>query len=194
VIIECSHCHAKYQYDESRFEGKTSKRIRCAKCQQVFEILNPASAAPAQVGAAAAKAGEKLEQTLTARPRTLDVPKPAADVPPTTGRQDLAPQLPAGYRLSLAVISGPDAGSVHRIDKPRVRIGRAADISLNDSEASRHHAALEIHDQVYVLEDLGSTNGTLIEGEKISGRVELHNQSEFQVGSSTLMLIVTEEG
>ena len=41
--------------------------------------------------------------------------------------------------------------------------------------------------------DLQSTNGTLVNGEKIEGSVELQNHSEFQVGSSTLMLIVTEE-
>jgi predicted Zn finger-like uncharacterized protein len=191
VIIECSHCGSKYQYDVARFDGKAGKRIRCAKCQQIFEIHNPAAAAPP---AAASSEGE-FDQTRTARPRTLaDVPKPTTqEQPRTTGQQDVAPRLPDGYRLSLAVISGPDAGSVHRLDKPRTTIGRAADVSINDNESSRHHAALEIREHLYLLEDLGSTNGTLIDGEKISGQVELHNHSEFQIGASTLMLIVTEE-
>lgn len=196
VIIECSHCGSKYQYDVARFDGKAGKRIRCAKCQQIFEIHNPAAAAapPAAPAPAASSEGD-FDQTRTARPRTLaDVPKPTTqEQPRTTGRLDLAPRLPDGYRFSLAVISGPDAGSVHRLDKPRITIGRAADVSINDNESSRHHAALEIREHLYLLEDLGSTNGTLIDGERISGQVELRNQSEFQIGASTLMLIVTEE-
>src|SRR5581483_1895955 len=104
------------------------------------------------------------------------------------------PQMPAGKRLSLAVINGPDAGSVFRIEKPRVTIGRTgADIALNDSEISRAHVAVEIRDTTYLVEDLKSTNGTLIDGAKINGLTELQNHSEFQVGGSTLMLIVTED-
>src|SRR6478752_4991800 len=46
VIIECSNCRARYQYDEDRFDRKPSKKIKCAKCGSVFEIHNPAFAAP----------------------------------------------------------------------------------------------------------------------------------------------------
>ena len=102
--------------------------------------------------------------------------------------------MPTGKRLSLAVINGPDAGTVFRIEKPRVTIGRTgSDIALNDSEISRAHAAVEIRDTTYLVEDLKSTNGTLIDGQRINGPTELQNQSEFQVGGSTLMLIVTED-
>src|SRR5438034_11822656 len=45
VIIECTNCHARYQYDEDRFERKPSKKIKCAKCSTIFEIHNPAFAA-----------------------------------------------------------------------------------------------------------------------------------------------------
>ena len=111
-----------------------------------------------------------------------------------TGRIGGSPQLPAGKRLSLAVINGPDAGNVYRIEKPRITIGRTgADLALNDTEVSRVHAAIEIRDLTYVLEDMKSTNGTLVEDQKISGPVELANQGEFQIGGTTIMLIVTEE-
>ena len=102
--------------------------------------------------------------------------------------------MPTGKRLSLAVINGPDAGSVYRIEKPRITVGRTgADIALSDTEVSRNHAAVEIRDTTYVVEDLKSTNGTLIDGEKITGPTEMQNQSEFQIGGTTLMLIVTED-
>lgn len=221
MIIECAHCHAKYHYDEARFEGKPAKKIRCAKCQEVFEIRNPgaasASAAPTSQSSAvpaskpapprpspppqpaskqsdqehfdntmARKAAENAAEVLSEKVR-----RPVVSVPASP---DLTPKLPEGRRLSLAIIDGPDAGKVYRIEKPRVVIGRmGADLVLNDTETSRAHAAVEIRETQMLLQDLGSTNGTLVDGSKILGQVELFNQGEFQIGSTTLMMIVTEE-
>lgn len=205
MIIECAHCHARYQYDESRFEGKPAKKIRCAKCHQVFEIRNPATA-PKSEGAAPkprptaqpspSPRGEALDGTMPGRTlKTVEEPLPdEVKTAPVETKQDSPPKLPEGRRLSLAIIEGPDAGKVYRIDKPKVVIGRSgADLVLNDAETSRAHAALEIRESVMLLQDLGSRNGTLVEGSRIEGQVELSNQSEFQIGSTTLMLIVTEE-
>ena len=204
MIIECAHCHARYQYDEARFEGKPAKKIRCAKCHQVFEIHNPATAAKGETTAkpqssapTAARRGEDaMDMTMPGKAlKTVEEPLPAAvRTAPVEARQEAPPKLPEGRRLSLAIIEGPDAGKVYRIDKPKVVIGRSgADLVLNDAETSRAHAAVEIRDSVMLLQDLGSRNGTLVEGSKIEGQVELQNQSEFQIGSTTLMLIVTEE-
>jgi len=191
LIIECPSCSSKYQYDEERFERKPSKKIKCARCQQIFEIHNPAFAPREPVAA------EVGDSTFAARNHTLSTPLPTHD---TTEEAPIPPvratalQLPAGKRLSLAILGGPDAGSVFRIEKPRVTIGRAnADLTLNDSEASRQHAAVEIRDTNYTLSDLGSTNGTMFDGARIDGTVELGDKSEFQVGGTTLMLIVTDE-
>jgi hypothetical protein len=210
VIIECTNCHAKYQYDEERFERKPSKKIKCAKCSTIFEIHNPAFAQkPEPVAAQPAPASHQSspslsppsdedahDRTVIGRAKKPEVTAQAA-VPEQrqTGRQSLPLVLPPGKRLSLAIIDGPDAGSVFRLEKPRVTIGRSnADLTLNDTEASRQHAAVEVHDLVFLLNDLGSTNGTMVDGHRISEPTELQNQSEFQVGGTTLMLIVTEEG
>ncbi len=73
-------------------------------------------------------------------------------------------------------------------------MGRSgADFNINDSEASRQHAAVEVRDAVILLEDLKSTNGTLIDGERITEITELPDKAEFQIGATTLMLIVTED-
>lgn len=192
MIIECTNCHARYQYDEDRFERKPSKKIKCAKCSTVFEIHNPAFAAPK---AAEPKAADSTfhRRDEAKRPGVTAEAAPAAGEEKRTGKV-AGPQMPQGKRLSLAVINGPDAGSVYRIEKPRVTIGRTgADLALSDSEVSRNHAAVEIRDATYVVEDLKSTNGTLIEGEKIAGQTEIQNHSEFTIGGTTLMLIVTED-
>lgn len=198
MIIECTSCHSKYQYDEERFERKPSKKIKCAKCQQVFEIFNPAAAAPARPVPPATEAGDQTFHRKESRLKLdPDPPSATAETPAAssaTGKHSPALLMPAGKRLSLAVIDGPDAGNVFRIERPRVTVGRTgADLVLNDTEASRQHAAVEIHDTTYMLVDLGSTNGTLVNGEKITEPFELLNQSEFVVGVSTVMLIVTED-
>jgi predicted Zn finger-like uncharacterized protein len=191
VIIECPSCHSKYQYDEDRFERRPAKKIKCARCAQVFEIHNPAfaKAEPAPKIEADATSARRSVETRKAEPEPEAQPEPQSTAPAAT------PQLPAGKRLSLAILDGPDAGNVFRIEKPRITIGRSnADLTLNDTESSRQHAAVEVRDLQITLSDLGSTNGTLVDGQKIAAAVELQNHSEFQVGTTTLMLIVTDEG
>jgi hypothetical protein len=196
VIIECPSCRSKYQYDPERFERKPSKKIKCARCQQVFEIHNPAFTAPVAATFTDA-AGDSTYAKRVEDSRTTAKSAPAetteqSSLPQPKGEPSL--QLPAGKRLSLAILDGPDAGTVYRIERPRVTIGRAnADLTLNDTEASRQHAAVEVRDTQYKLSDLGSTNGTLFEGSKIESAVELADKSEFQVGATTLMLIVTDD-
>lgn len=102
-------------------------------------------------------------------------------------------RLPDWEKLSLACIAGPEAGRIFEIEKPRVVIGRAgADVLLNDQECSRQHAAIEISDDKVFLVDLGSTNGTYVADRRIT-QSELENRSEFDVGSTTLMLIRTRK-
>jgi predicted Zn finger-like uncharacterized protein len=193
VIIECTNCHARYQYDEDRFERKPSKKIKCAKCSTIFEIHNPAFAAAPR--AEPQSADQTFQKRNEVRKQEAPPPEERSTVSEDkdTG-QVSGPLMPQGKRLSLAVINGPDAGSVYRIEKPRVTIGRTgADLALSDTEISRNHAAVEIRDTTYLVEDLKSTNGTLFEGEKISGLTEIQNHSEFTIGGTTLMLIVTED-
>lgn len=199
MIIQCTQCNSKYQYDEERFERKPSKKIKCAKCQNVFEITNPAYAARP----APARQPEPGDRTYTRRP-SMAIPMDdamkaalASAVADSTGEMGaVSPNLmlPEGKRLSLAILDGANAGTVYRIEKPRVTIGRAgADFVIDDSEASRQHAAVEVRDTRYTLVDLGSTNGTMVDGNRIGEEVELIDKGEFRIGSTTLMLIVTEE-
>ena len=100
-------------------------------------------------------------------------------------------QLPKDKRYSLAVIQGAATGQTP-IAKTRTIVGRSgSDINLDDPEASRQHAALEIVGDVAILRDLGSTNGTWIELDRVEQH-ELSNQQEFRIGSHVLMFIVTD--
>lgn len=184
MIIECPSCQAKYQYEPSRFEGKPSKKIRCAKCQTVFEIHNPAHETVPAEAPAPSPLRPNLDETISKKTFAFGKRVPDPDEETT---------LPEGRRFSVAILDGEGAGQVIRIERPRVIIGRSdSDIVINDTEASRNHALLEIRAGGIWLEDLGSTNGTFLNGERIAKSIEIFNQTEFQVGGTTLMLIVTE--
>lgn len=196
MIIECTSCHARYQYDEDRFDRKPVKKIKCAKCSTVFEIQNPAFAEKPEPSTGESTFARR-EETRTRAPEPKETKETTEEsrLPDRgTGPRPAQPQLPTGRRISIAVIAGTDAGMVYRVEKPRITIGRAgADLTINDGEASRQHAAIEVRDTVITVEDLKSTNGTLIDGERIIQPVELQDKAEFQIGGTTLMLIMTEE-
>lgn len=98
--------------------------------------------------------------------------------------------LPDGAVVILTVLSGPSKGAVHKLEKPRVVIGRAdADLDLNDPEVSRWHCAIEVKDRIVRLRDLDSTNGTYFEEERVRA-AELLNNAEFRIGTSVLRVTV----
>jgi hypothetical protein len=69
-------------------------------------------------------------------------------------------------------------------------LGRAEDndVVIEDTYASGHHARLWIENNQVWIEDLGSTNGTLVNRAKIGGRSVLRPGSVVQLGSVTLRL------
>ena len=197
LIIECSHCHARYEYDSARFAGKPSRKIRCARCSEIFEIRNP-ELATASATSSAPAIKEVADNTMVRGRRSYAgtskdaVPEIEEEEPESSGAYAAPLELPKDKRFSLAITDGADAAKVFRIDRARVTLGRSgADIILNDVETSREHAALEVRGGAVYLEDLGSTNGTFVGGSRITGQVELQNHQEFVVGTTTLMLIVT---
>jgi predicted Zn finger-like uncharacterized protein len=197
MIVTCPACRTSYQYDEARFGDAAVKLLKCAKCGQVFEVRRPEPAGDAtstqQMPAPAAGAGDATRvrgKTHEETTKQIDLHKLAAQ--PSEELPQLAP-LPKDRRYSLAVILGADAGKVFRVETPRVVLGRGAgcDIQLADSEVSRRHAMLEIRGDEVLLKDLGSTNGTFVEGVRVQ-QAKLEPQQEFSLGTTTLMLIVTE--
>lgn len=70
----------------------------------------------------------------------------------------------------LVCLSGPDAGTEYELSQETMLIGRSAsaDITVNDSFASRQHAELHFIDNAYRLHDLESKNGVFVNGGRIA--------------------------
>jgi predicted component of type VI protein secretion system len=75
----------------------------------------------------------------------------------------------------LVMRSGPSVGKVFPLEKGEMLIGRDLnnDVTINDPEISRRHARLYAQGSTYVLEDLGSTNGTFVGGQRLTGAYPL---------------------
>lgn len=66
--------------------------------------------------------------------------------------------------------------------------GRAAAIPLYNSLTSRHHARITVSGAKVSLEDLGSKNGTFVNGRRVVGRIDLEVGDEIRIGGETLIL------
>ena len=74
-------------------------------------------------------------------------------------------------RYQLVMRAGPNPGATYALEASQTTIGRdgSNSISINDAEVSRHHARMTLQGGKVVLEDLGSTNGTSVNGNRLSG-------------------------
>jgi predicted component of type VI protein secretion system len=84
--------------------------------------------------------------------------------------------------------SGPLAGNRFELEGEVVLGRENAQITLADDETSRRHAAIRVVDGVVTISDLGSTNGTFVNGKRIDTATELRDGETIRVGKSTFRL------
>jgi DNA-binding winged helix-turn-helix (wHTH) protein len=95
----------------------------------------------------------------------------------------------------LVVQEGQLAGKRWTLNKKEFVIGRGedCDIVLPDRQVSRHHFRVVRDDDGYNVEDLGSKNGTYVNGAPVRGSVQLQDGDEIQVALSVRLLFVGAE-
>ncbi|HCD00064.1 MAG TPA: histidine kinase [Planctomycetaceae bacterium] len=88
---------------------------------------------------------------------------------------------------SLLIVEGVGRGTRFQIGRQRVGIGRSSEnsVRIEDSEASRFHAAIQWQDVGFTLTDLGSANGTLLNGVRVETAV-IVSGDQLQVASTLL--------
>lgn len=167
MIIQCPNCSAKYNVPQDKIKHR--RKLKCSSCFTVFSV-------------------KPQEEDSVSDKDTAKIIKQNVDNSLWT---DENLKLPDDMKISLAVIKGARAGYIYHLEKPYVLIGRGkVDLIIPDKEISRKHVAVEVRNDKIFLRDLGSTNGTLINNEKVS-ITEITDQVEFKIGQTTLMLITT---
>ncbi len=100
-----------------------------------------------------------------------------------------APQGQAAQQDAyLVVLAGSNLGEMYKLENERTVIGRSenADIRLIDDGISRDHAQLVKDGGQFVLEDMGSTNGTFCNGDRVQRQV-LSEGDKLLLGSTTIL-------
>jgi len=122
-----------------------------------------------------------LDPQLT-RVRGVQPVQPPRERPPTFA--------PAGSEGELMILSGPGAGGTAPLIGNSATIGREpeCDLQVLDSEVSRIHAKVTVRDGVAAIDDLHSSNGTYVDGERILARTTLAPGDRIQIGEATIEL------
>ena len=155
----------------------------CPFCGHPYQDEESASAANPQVSCPRCKRSTAQEAS-----QRLD----EEDIPTAESSQADTGGLSEGKNYAVVVVSGNDPGKLFTLEKPRVTIGRIeSDIELDDGKLSRQHALIAINGTTVRLQDLGSTNGTFVNDDRIN-QVVLDDRTEFLVGDHTLMFIMTD--
>ena len=158
----CPHCGAAVA--TSGALSARSPVLLCTQCRRLFT--------PSAVPALAAAAVDLEGSTLLTGPVS-----PAA-------RPDATEIL----ELVLKVVRGPDTGRVFRVAGRELVVGRGAgDVRLDDPEVSRHHLAFQKLAGRCLARDLGSTNGSHVDGLKVAEAFVAVGQ-EIAVGNTVLKI------
>ncbi len=94
-------------------------------------------------------------------------------------------------QFQLVIRKGPQVGQVFHLDAHSLIIGRdpMSDITINDPEISRQHARLTLMEEGFQIEDLGSTNGTFVNGQRLSNEpVSLQPGQAINMGSGVRLV------
>lgn len=98
--------------------------------------------------------------------------------------------MPAGNTFRLTMSSGPTPGRVFELTQEVITLGRdvSNEVVVNDAEVSRQHTRLTRQLSGYSAEDLGSTNGTTVNGARLTGPRPLNPGDQLGLGDNVSLL------
>lgn len=97
--------------------------------------------------------------------------------------------MESGDSFRLVVRRGPQPNQVYELKDDVMNLGRdiTNNISINDREVSRHHLRFTRSSDGFTVEDMGSTNGTFINGKRLSGSTFLRNGDMIGLGETVTL-------
>jgi hypothetical protein len=115
---------------------------------------------------------------------------PTSPVTPGSGVRLPAPMHDDGPPTRLVITSGGKAGLEIPLGTEPLTIGRASDsgLQIRDDYTSTHHARLLLWGDDWVIQDLDSTNGTFVDGQRIDSPTQIAAGTPVKVGATTFEL------
>jgi diguanylate cyclase (GGDEF)-like protein len=107
----------------------------------------------------------------------------------------IAPAAPVtGKRAQLVVLAGANVGEMYSLfGTLSMGRGRDADIRIQGDGISRQHARIHVNPAGVVLEDLGSTNGSFVNGERVVEQCPLSDGDKIQLGGTTILKLTYQD-
>jgi pSer/pThr/pTyr-binding forkhead associated (FHA) protein len=96
--------------------------------------------------------------------------------------------------VQMKVLQGKPHGHCLRFGKGEFVFGRGPECHIrpNSDWVSRQHCLLRVEADAVSLRDLGSSNGTLVNGQLVTGELRLHDGDYLQLGPLVLQLLISE--
>jgi len=132
----------------------------------------------------------KLPAEATAGAPAAAAPAPTAPPRPSSARPSTGSATVATAKR-LVITSGPKAGLELPLGSDAMTIGRSSESALviRDDYTSSHHARLILRGDTWAIQDLDSTNGTFVAGQRVTGGpVSLSLGTPVKVGATTFEL------
>ena len=139
----------------------------------------PAASAPVREPAPRPSGAAPMQNAAAAAPKTTAQPRPTSQPKPQ-------PSSPAIPKQAILEVDGQRYALHHH----SIVLGRSAstDIPVDDSGVSRQHVRVETRgESTYVVSDLGSTNGTYVDGKKISAETRIFDGSIINIGQTKIV-------
>ena len=198
----------QYEYEEE-----------LAPLKKIVDFAHQQSAALMETTVPSPSVSQRVESNLMKLIKGNEIPtpsfvgnlQPAYDIEPVGSDSELAQmeyeygvaeelipqkQQEKDYTLRFKIVEGDDIGKEYIVPIREITIGRGLDaqIRLLDSSGklSRIHAKLEVHKGDVCITDLNSSNGTYVDGKKITGSHKLSIGSEVRLGDIVIKILSIE--
>ena len=148
----CPKCGARLDLHDEDFANQRPVQVRCWMCTSMISIDSPST--------------DSGPPTITVAPQK----KSKASIMGALKSQTTTLALPRDKVIKISVIAGPSQGTECELSRPLITIGRlggAADITIDDSEVSGLHCAIEVRRDAIFLHDLRSRNGTYLNDSRV---------------------------
>jgi hypothetical protein len=161
---------------------------RVRKLPEAQAAASPFAAASAAPVAAAAPLASPIGAGPTTAP-TMQ-PPPASNLPSGANAAAVRAKATVLTASRLVITSGPRQGTELALGRDPVTIGRSSESGLviRDDYTSTHHARLLLWNDEWMIQDLDSTNGTFLDGKRVTVPTQIPLDTPIKIGTTTFEL------